>query len=250
MDGVVYAAFGSHCDVTPVPGLGVRRLRPPARSRRGGSRSPTGNGAGIWQSGAGLTSDGSGTILLAHRQRRRAQAPGAGQFTPPSNLRRVASCGLTCRPTARSSRSTSSPRSTPRSSTISDADFGSGGVAGLPDAVLRHVDGARTSRSRWASRATCTCSTATTSAATSQGPAGGDKVVQRHRAVRRRVGAARASGRAMAAGSTSRRLGRQQRGRLAATSRLQVRPLGQRASRRCRCRRPRPTRSASAPARR
>jgi len=57
LGGTVYAAFGSHCDITPWQGwvfgvstAGVLRTRWVA--------DQSGNGAGIWQSGAGLTSDG------------------------------------------------------------------------------------------------------------------------------------------------------------------------------------------------
>ena len=84
MDGVVYAAFGGHCDITPYQGwvfgvstAGVVKARWVA--------DQTGNGAGIWQSGAGLTSDGSGNILLSTGN---GGAPNSAILgsTPPGNL--------------------------------------------------------------------------------------------------------------------------------------------------------------------
>jgi hypothetical protein len=84
MDGVVYAAFGGHCDITPYQGWvfgvstgGVVKARWVANQ--------TGNGAGIWQSGAGLTSDGSGRILLSTGN---GGAPNSAILgtTPPGNL--------------------------------------------------------------------------------------------------------------------------------------------------------------------
>ena len=63
MNGVVYAAFGSHCDRVPYEGwiVGV--------STSGGvvtkwATTPSGHGAAIWQSGTGLMSDGSGQIVF------------------------------------------------------------------------------------------------------------------------------------------------------------------------------------------
>jgi hypothetical protein len=84
MDGVVYAAFAGHCDITPYQGwvfgvstAGVVKARWVA--------DQTGNGAGIWQSGAGLTSDGSGNILLSTGN---GGAPNSAILgsTPPGNL--------------------------------------------------------------------------------------------------------------------------------------------------------------------
>jgi iron transport multicopper oxidase len=64
MGGVVYAAFGGHCDITPYQGwvfgvstAGVVKAR--------WSAVTSGSGAGIWQSGAGLMSDGPGRIFLS-----------------------------------------------------------------------------------------------------------------------------------------------------------------------------------------
>jgi hypothetical protein len=84
MNGVVYAAFGADCDLSPYQGWvfgvstsGQTRARWVARS--------FGDGAGIWQSGAGLTSDGSGTLLVSTGNGGSPNTPAAGN-TPPPNL--------------------------------------------------------------------------------------------------------------------------------------------------------------------
>lgn len=129
VDGVVYAAFGGHCDITPYQGwvfgvstAGVVKARWVA--------DQTGNGAGIWQSGAGLTSDGSGNILLStgNGGAPNSAIPGA---TPPGNLGesivrlKVQADG--------SLRATDFFAPFDAFSLDSwDADFASGGVTGLP----------------------------------------------------------------------------------------------------------------------
>jgi hypothetical protein len=84
MNGVVYAAFGSHCDHSPWQGwvfgvstAGQIKARWVARS--------SGDGAGIWQSGAGLTSDGPGTLMLSTGNGGAPSTPAAGT-SPPANL--------------------------------------------------------------------------------------------------------------------------------------------------------------------
>jgi iron transport multicopper oxidase len=65
MDGVVYAGFGGHCDITPYQGwvFGVSAATGAIKARW--SAVTSGDGAGIWQSGAGLMSDGSGRLYLS-----------------------------------------------------------------------------------------------------------------------------------------------------------------------------------------
>jgi hypothetical protein len=68
LDGVVYAAFGAHCDFRPYRGyvVGVRVTGTPAISAFWTSSVGNGNdGAGVWQSGGGLVSDGPGRIFLS-----------------------------------------------------------------------------------------------------------------------------------------------------------------------------------------
>ena len=66
LDGVVYAAFGSHCDYEPYSGL-IVGVSTSGRQTTMWSDLGTGsgNGGGIWQAGGGLVSDGPGQILFA-----------------------------------------------------------------------------------------------------------------------------------------------------------------------------------------
>ncbi len=84
MNGVVYAAFGSHCDIGPWQGwvFGVS-TKGEVKTRWVGV--PSGWGAGIWQSGAGLTSDGPGSILLTTGNPGAPTTPTPGN-APPASL--------------------------------------------------------------------------------------------------------------------------------------------------------------------
>ncbi|HEV7529977.1 MAG TPA: choice-of-anchor D domain-containing protein, partial [Solirubrobacteraceae bacterium] len=84
LNGVVYAAFGSHCDHSPWQGwvfgvstAGQVKARWVARA--------SGDGAGIWQSGAGLTSDGSGRLLISTGNGGAPSTPAASN-SPPADL--------------------------------------------------------------------------------------------------------------------------------------------------------------------
>lgn len=65
LDGVVYAGFGGHCDITPYQGwvFGVNAADGAVKARWVALTG--GDGAGIWQSGAGLMSDGPGRVFVA-----------------------------------------------------------------------------------------------------------------------------------------------------------------------------------------
>ncbi len=84
MNGVVYAAFGSHCDHSPWQGWVFGVSTSGLVKARWVDRS-SGDGAGIWQSGAGLTSDGSGTLMLSTGNGGAPSTPAAGS-SPPANL--------------------------------------------------------------------------------------------------------------------------------------------------------------------
>jgi PQQ-like domain/Abnormal spindle-like microcephaly-assoc'd, ASPM-SPD-2-Hydin len=84
MNGVVYAGFGSQCDVGPWQGwiFGV--------STSGAIKArwiavPKGWGAGIWQSGSGLVSDKPGSLMFATGNLGSPSSPAAGN-SPPSTL--------------------------------------------------------------------------------------------------------------------------------------------------------------------
>jgi hypothetical protein len=136
MEGVVYAAFGSDCDISPWQGwvfgvstAGIVEARWVA--------DESGEGAGIWQSGAGLTSDGPGNILLSTGNGGAPSTPTPGN-TPPGNLGesivrlQVQSNG--------SLKATDffAPFDAASLDTW-DADFASGGVTSLPEAYFGTV---------------------------------------------------------------------------------------------------------------
>jgi outer membrane protein assembly factor BamB len=62
MEGVVYAGFGSHCDILPYQGWLVGVSTSTAEVRPMWATSPS--GSAIWQGGGGLVSDGPGQILF------------------------------------------------------------------------------------------------------------------------------------------------------------------------------------------
>jgi hypothetical protein len=129
MDGVVYAAFGGHCDITPYQGWvfgvstgGVVKARWVA--------DQTGNGAGIWQSGAGLTSDGSGRILLSTGNGGAPNSAILGSTPPPNLGESVARLNVQADGTLRATDFFAPFDAFSLDSW--DADFASGGVTGLP----------------------------------------------------------------------------------------------------------------------
>jgi hypothetical protein len=75
--GVIYLAFGSHCDINPHHGW-VQAYDASTLALLGTYiNTPDGHGGGIWQSGMGLSSDGNGIFFVA----------GDGDFDP-TGLRR------------------------------------------------------------------------------------------------------------------------------------------------------------------
>ncbi|HEV2922767.1 MAG TPA: choice-of-anchor D domain-containing protein, partial [Solirubrobacteraceae bacterium] len=84
LEGVVYAAFGSHCDFTPWQGW-VFGVSTSGQVKARWVALPSGNGAGIWQSGSGLMSDGPGTLMIATGNGGAPTTATPGT-SPPSNL--------------------------------------------------------------------------------------------------------------------------------------------------------------------
>jgi iron transport multicopper oxidase len=84
MEGVVYAAFGSHCDAGNWQGW-IFGVSTAGKLNARFVDNTTATGAGIWQSGAGLTSDGPGTILFSTGNGGAPTQPAAGS-SPPANL--------------------------------------------------------------------------------------------------------------------------------------------------------------------
>lgn len=131
LEGVVYAAFGSDCDYSPYAGWVFGVSTSGQVKARWTTQSEEGGGAGgIWQSGAGLTSDGPRTILLATGNGSIPNPPLLGS-RPPGNLGESV-----VRLDVKSSGSLEAvdffaPYDALTLNTW-DADFGSGGVTGLP----------------------------------------------------------------------------------------------------------------------
>lgn len=67
LDGVVYAGFGSHCDIQPYRGyvVGVNVAQKKIATIWTSAAGAQTNANGIWHAGGGLVSDGSGRIFLA-----------------------------------------------------------------------------------------------------------------------------------------------------------------------------------------
>ena len=85
MGGVVYAAFGAHCDSSPYSGWIAGISNAGSLTTLWTAASQSGGGAGIWQAGSGPVSDGPGQIILSTGNGKVAAAPTPGA-TPPTAL--------------------------------------------------------------------------------------------------------------------------------------------------------------------
>jgi len=130
MNGWVYAAFASHCDISPYVGFVAGfNLTTGARTLWSDESGVTYNKAGIWHSGGGLMSDGPGRIFFTSGN---GVSPPTGPGTrPPGQLAEstvrlaVSSIG------SLAARDFFSPTNAPTLDS-SDLDFGSGAPVGLP----------------------------------------------------------------------------------------------------------------------
>jgi len=130
LDGVIYGAFASHCDVNPyagyVTGVNVSTLHATLWTDES---TLTGRRAGIWQSGGGLMSDGSGRIFVASGN---GVSPGPGPGTAPPG--QLAESVIRLRVNLDGSLSAGdffSPANAPALD-AADIDLGAGGPVGLP----------------------------------------------------------------------------------------------------------------------
>lgn len=128
MEGVVYAGYGSHCDHTPYQGwvFGV--------STGGSVRArwaTDGVGGGIWQSGAGLSSDGPGRILLSTGNGFDPEPPIVGSKPPEGGLGQAV-VRLQVQSNGELRAADFFAPYDANALNKWDADFGSGGVTGLP----------------------------------------------------------------------------------------------------------------------
>jgi iron transport multicopper oxidase len=131
MNGVVYAAFGSHCDAEPFQGWVFGVSTSAHRITAKWVDEDDNNGGGIWEGGSGIMSDGSGRILFATGNGGAPSSPAPGSSVP-------ADCGECVMRLQVQSDGTLKPVDffAPYDATAldeSDSDFGSGGVVGLPD---------------------------------------------------------------------------------------------------------------------
>jgi Abnormal spindle-like microcephaly-assoc'd, ASPM-SPD-2-Hydin/PQQ enzyme repeat len=133
LDGVVYAGFGSHCDISPFQGwiMGVSAATGAVKARWVALTG--GDGAGIWQSGAGLMSDGSGRVFVS--------TGNGGAPTQPSDTPNPARLGESVIRLGVQPDGTLKPQDFFAPSDGAhlddyDADFASGGVTGLRDDVF------------------------------------------------------------------------------------------------------------------
>lgn len=132
MDGVVYAGFGGHCDISPwqgwIAGVSTGGVLKALWTSRG---TLNGNGAAIWQSGGGLVSDGSGRLIVATGNGGAPGQPIPGN-TPPADLgEAVARLNVQADGTITAT-DFFSPWNGPALDAI-DADLGSGGPIALPE---------------------------------------------------------------------------------------------------------------------
>lgn len=141
MNGVVYAGFGGHCDHAPYLGwvIGV------ATGQNGGQNAgqitarwvdnaPSTTGGGIWQSGVGLASDGSGSILLTTGNGGAPTTPTPGS-SPPVGLGEAV-VRLHVQPDGSLTPVDFFAPFDAQQLDNYDADFGAGGVVGLPPAYF------------------------------------------------------------------------------------------------------------------
>ncbi len=133
MNGVVYAGFGGHCDYSPWEGW-VFGVSVAGQITARWVDNPAGDGAGIWQSGVGLMSDGPGTLLLTTGNGGAPSAAAPGSSPPASFGESVIRLNV-----GEDGKLTPVDFFTPFDAgqlDYWDADFGSGGIVGLPDAYF------------------------------------------------------------------------------------------------------------------
>jgi hypothetical protein len=131
-DGVVYAAFGAHCDFKPYRGYvaGVSTSTAKMTSLWATEVGASNQGAGIWQSGGGLVSDGAGRAFLTTGN---GVMPPAGPGTSPPGTLSESVVRLQTNPDkSLSTADFFSPANAPTLDT-NDTDLGAGGPIALPD---------------------------------------------------------------------------------------------------------------------
>ena len=133
LGGTVYAGFGSHCGITPYKGWIFGVSTGGQIEARWASEDRFNDGAGIWQAGGAPLSDGPNTFIVSTGNGESPPAPSPGN-TPPNVLGES-----WVRLTVQSDNTLlATDFFTPANAATlnaGDADFGSGGPVGLPDAL-------------------------------------------------------------------------------------------------------------------
>ena len=130
LEGVVYAAFGSDCDHFPWQGW-VFGVSTAGQVKARWVTDTTEEGAGIWQAGAGITSDGPGTMLITTGNGGAPKTP-APSDAPPSNCGECA-IRLRVQPDGTLKATEFFAPYDAQQLDSNDADFGAGGITGLPE---------------------------------------------------------------------------------------------------------------------
>jgi iron transport multicopper oxidase len=134
MNGVVYAAFGSHCDYETWQGWVFGVSTAGQVTSRWVDNAPNSGGAGIWQSGVGLMSDEPGSLFFVTGNGGSPSTPTPGDEPPATFGESVVHLEVqpdgTLEPV-----DFFAPFDAPTLD-LYDADFGSGGIVGLPPAYF------------------------------------------------------------------------------------------------------------------
>jgi hypothetical protein len=174
LNGVVYAAFGGHCDVAPYTGWAVGVSTAGRLTTMWASQQSGANGSGIWQSGGPLVADGPDRIFLATGNGHLMPTGPTPGNAPPVDLSEAV-VSLRVRPDGSLRADDFFTPYAPRSSTSTTPISDRAGWLRCPSRTTAIRCSAppriRTSCWRRGRRDTSICSTATTSVASRQGSA-------------------------------------------------------------------------------
>jgi len=133
-NGVVYAAFGSHCDYQTWQGWVFGVSTAGHVTARWVDNAANSMGAGIWQAGVGLMSDAPGSIIFSTGNGGAPATPTPGNILPPTFGESIVR--LDVQPDGTLEPVDFFAPFDGQTLDLYDADFGSGGVVGLPDAYF------------------------------------------------------------------------------------------------------------------
>jgi hypothetical protein len=134
LDGVVYAAFGGHCDSNPYQGWVFGVSTAGQVTARWVDNPPGVDGGGIWEPGWGLMSDAAGSIYLVTGNGGAPSTAGPGD-APPATLGEAV-VHLQVQPDGSLQPVDYFAPFDALKLDLWDGDFGAGGVVGLPNAYF------------------------------------------------------------------------------------------------------------------